>query len=102
MEFFHPATWAEALRQGRPPDAVPISGGTEVMVELNFDLRRPSALIAWAAFLRTAGMDVGGGTVQLARRLPYAGSSPDLAGPPARDGRWPRAPSARRDPNSAT
>ncbi|MEY9904676.1 CO/xanthine dehydrogenase FAD-binding subunit [Catenulispora sp. MAP12-49] len=46
MDFLRPATWAEALavRAGRP-DAVPIAGGTDVMVELNFDRHRPGALI---------------------------------------------------------
>ncbi|WP_410591738.1 FAD binding domain-containing protein [Amycolatopsis sp. lyj-23] len=46
MEFLRPATLAEALalKAGRP-DAVPIAGGTDVMVELNFDHRRPAALL---------------------------------------------------------
>ncbi|MDS1269003.1 FAD binding domain-containing protein [Lipingzhangella sp. LS1_29] len=46
MEFFSPPTWEEALEiKSAHPEAVPITGGTDVMVELNFDRRRPSALL---------------------------------------------------------
>lgn len=46
MDFFQPTTWEEALAvKAERPDAVPIAGGTDVMVELNFDRRRPGALL---------------------------------------------------------
>ncbi len=46
MEFLQPQSWAEALAvKAENPDAVPIAGGTDVMVELNFDRRRPSCLL---------------------------------------------------------
>ena len=46
MEFLRPTTLAEALAlKAERPDAVPIAGGTDVMVELNFDHRRPAALL---------------------------------------------------------
>lgn len=46
MEFIRPTTWAQALEaRAAHPDAVPISGGTDVMVELNFDRDRPPALL---------------------------------------------------------
>ena len=43
MDFLQPPTWADALAtpEAEHPDAVPIAGGTDVMVELNFDRRRP-------------------------------------------------------------
>ncbi|MFC7758576.1 FAD binding domain-containing protein [Catellatospora bangladeshensis] len=42
MDFLNPATWADALKmKAERPDAVPIAGGTDVMVELNFHRRRP-------------------------------------------------------------
>jgi CO/xanthine dehydrogenase FAD-binding subunit len=46
MDFLQPTTWQEALdlRAARP-DALPIAGGTDVMVDLNFDRRRPGALL---------------------------------------------------------
>jgi CO/xanthine dehydrogenase FAD-binding subunit len=46
MELLQPATWAEALdAQAAHPDAVPISGGTDLMVELNFDRRRHEHIV---------------------------------------------------------
>ena len=46
MDFLRPSTLAEALElKAARPDAVPIAGGTDVMVELNFDHRRPGALL---------------------------------------------------------
>jgi CO/xanthine dehydrogenase FAD-binding subunit len=46
MDFLSPSTWSDALAaKAERPDAVPIAGGTDVMVELNFDRRRPGALL---------------------------------------------------------
>ena len=59
MEFLQPATWKEALEmKAAHADAVPIAGGTDVMVEINLDHRRPASVLdltripeltAWAA-----------------------------------------------------
>ncbi|MBO0849002.1 MAG: FAD binding domain-containing protein [Pseudonocardia sp.] len=46
MEFLQPSTLDEALAaKAAHPDAVPIAGGTDVMVEINFDKHRPAALL---------------------------------------------------------
>ena len=46
MEVLRPDSWAEALElKARHPDAVPIAGGTDLMVELNFDRIRPPAIL---------------------------------------------------------
>ena len=46
MDFLSPSTWDEALAaKAAYPQAVPIAGGTDVMVELNFDRRRPTVLL---------------------------------------------------------
>src|SRR5512132_766140 len=46
MEFLQPGTWADALAaKAEVPAALPIIGGTDVMVDLNFDRQRPSALL---------------------------------------------------------
>jgi CO/xanthine dehydrogenase FAD-binding subunit len=46
MEFLQPPTWREALHaRAAHPDALPIWGGTDVMVELNFARTRPEALL---------------------------------------------------------
>ncbi len=46
MDVLLPRTLEEALAmKADRPEAVPIAGGTDVMVELNFDRRRPEALM---------------------------------------------------------
>ena len=46
MEFHQPSTWEEALEiKAAYPQAVPIAGGTDVMVEINLDHRRPDTII---------------------------------------------------------
>lgn len=46
MEFLAPTTWADALSaRSEHLGAVPIAGGTDVMVDLNFDRHRPDVLI---------------------------------------------------------
>jgi CO/xanthine dehydrogenase FAD-binding subunit len=46
VDVLTPRTLDEALRlKAEIPDAVPIQGGTDVMVELNFDRARPSTLL---------------------------------------------------------
>ena len=46
MEFLSPRTWHDALAaRAEHPGAVPIAGGTDVMVELNFDRHRPDVLL---------------------------------------------------------
>jgi CO/xanthine dehydrogenase FAD-binding subunit len=41
-----PDTWQEALAlKAEHPEALPIAGGTDVMVELNFDRARPQAML---------------------------------------------------------
>jgi CO/xanthine dehydrogenase FAD-binding subunit len=46
MDVMLPRTLEEALEfKASRPDAVPIAGGTDLMVELNFDRRRPDAII---------------------------------------------------------
>jgi CO/xanthine dehydrogenase FAD-binding subunit len=46
MEFLQPATWAEALEaKAEHPEAMPLWGGTDVMVEMNFGRARPEAIL---------------------------------------------------------
>ena len=46
MEFYSPDSWREALEvKAAHPDAVPIFGGTDVMVDLNFDRQRPGVVL---------------------------------------------------------
>ena len=46
MDVYLPRTLDEALAvKAEHPDAMPIAGGTDVMVELNFDRHRPEAIV---------------------------------------------------------
>jgi CO/xanthine dehydrogenase FAD-binding subunit len=46
VEFHSPDSWREALEvKAAQPEAVPIFGGTDVMVDLNFDRERPGAVL---------------------------------------------------------
>jgi CO/xanthine dehydrogenase FAD-binding subunit len=62
MEFLQPATWVEALEmKAAHPDATPIAGGTDLMVEINLDHRRPETVIdlTWIRDLREWGNEDG-------------------------------------------
>ena len=46
MEFFRPESWQEALEiKAAHPEALPIFGGTDVMVDINFDRKRPEGVL---------------------------------------------------------
>jgi CO/xanthine dehydrogenase FAD-binding subunit len=46
VDFLQPTSWTEALEmKAAHPDALPIAGGTDVMVEINFDRHRPPAFL---------------------------------------------------------
>jgi CO/xanthine dehydrogenase FAD-binding subunit len=46
MDFIQPTTWEDALAaKAERPDSLPIAGGTDVMVDLNFDRERPGAIL---------------------------------------------------------
>lgn len=73
MDFLQPTTWPEALTlRAERPDALPIAGGTDVMVDLNFDRSRPGALLdlGRVAELREWGSD--DGRIRLGAGVPYA------------------------------
>jgi CO/xanthine dehydrogenase FAD-binding subunit len=87
MDFLQPTTWADALAaRADRPDAVPIAGGTDVMVDLNFDRRRPGALLdlgrvpelgQWSTDDGAGGAG-GGSTVRLGAGVPYSRIIDDL------------------------
>ncbi len=80
MEFIRPLTWADALAaKADRPEATPITGGTDVMVELNFDRRRPAALIDLTAVPELGEWDAHEGRVRLGAAVTYARVIGDLA-----------------------
>ncbi|MFE5482321.1 FAD binding domain-containing protein, partial [Streptomyces sp. NPDC056527] len=72
MDFLRPAGWEEALAaKAEHPTAVPIAGGTDVMVEINFDHRRPGHLLDLNRIAELREWHVGEETVQLGASVPY-------------------------------
>jgi len=72
MDFLQPPTWAEALvAKSEHPGAVPIAGGTDVMVELNFDRRRPEALLDLTRVSELTQWSVEGSAIRLGAGVTY-------------------------------
>jgi CO/xanthine dehydrogenase FAD-binding subunit len=72
MEVVSPTSLDEALRvKAEHPDAVPIQGGTDVMVELNFDRRRPELLLDLNRVPELRGWSQESGRVRLGSGLTY-------------------------------
>ena len=63
MDFIQPTTWEDALAaKAARPESLPIAGGTDVMVDLNFDRERPDAILDLTRMpeLREWGAEDGG------------------------------------------
>jgi len=72
MEVLTPRTLEEAVRlKAERPDAVPIQGGTDVMVELNFDRARPEALLNLNEVAELRGWSRENGSLRLGSGLTY-------------------------------
>ncbi|MFG2113858.1 FAD binding domain-containing protein [Streptomyces sp. NPDC048718] len=72
MDFLRPADWEEALAaKAEHPAAVPLAGGTDVMVEINFDHRRPAYLLDLTRIDELNTWEVGEHTVRLGASVPY-------------------------------
>ncbi|MGK5630824.1 FAD binding domain-containing protein [Streptomyces sp. URMC 123] len=72
MDFLRPAGWEEALAaKAEHPAAVPIAGGTDVMVEINFDHRRPEHLLDLNRVAELREWEVGAETVRLGAGVTY-------------------------------
>lgn len=81
MEMAQPRSWAEALREKADrPELVPIAGGTDVMVELNFDRRRPAGLLDLTRVPEIASWSVDDGVVRLGAGVTYTQVMADLGG----------------------
>jgi CO/xanthine dehydrogenase FAD-binding subunit len=73
MDVLTPRTLDEALQlKAERPDARPIQGGTDVMVELNFDHSRPEAIINLNEVDELRGWSRDNGSLRLASGLTYS------------------------------
>src|SRR4029077_4078616 len=72
MDVLTPHSLDEALRmKSERPDAVPLAGGTDLMVELNFDRRRPEAILNLGEVEELRGWSRDNGAVRLGAGLTY-------------------------------
>jgi CO/xanthine dehydrogenase FAD-binding subunit len=73
VEFIQPSSWTEALAaQAEMPAAVPLAGGTDVMVGLNFGAERPPALLDLTRISELRHWDVVGSQVRLGAGVSYS------------------------------
>jgi len=80
MEFLQPRSLPEALAvQAERPEAVPIAGGTDVMVELNFDRRRPEVVLDLTRVPELADWSRTDGAVRVGAGVTYTRMVAELA-----------------------
>ncbi|MEJ7706428.1 MAG: FAD binding domain-containing protein [Nocardioidaceae bacterium] len=73
MEFLTPTTMAEALEAKKAHlDARPLLGGTDVMVELNFDHSRPGALLDLTRIPELAEWSRDNGSIKIGSGVTYS------------------------------
>jgi CO/xanthine dehydrogenase FAD-binding subunit len=72
MDFLRPGSWSDALAaKAEQPAAAPLAGGTDLMVEINFDRRRPEALLDLNPISELADWALDGDQLVLGATLPY-------------------------------
>ncbi|MEV1174686.1 FAD binding domain-containing protein [Nonomuraea sp. NPDC049784] len=82
MDFLRPTTWDEALAaKAERPEAVPIQGGTDVMVEINMDVRRPAALLDLNQVAELREWAMVDGMCRVGAAVPYTTIIEELGGP---------------------
>jgi CO/xanthine dehydrogenase FAD-binding subunit len=73
VELLQPATWTEALEaRAAHPGAVPLSGGTDLMVELNFDRRRPEHVLDLTRIPELAAWEPDDGRLRIGAGVTYS------------------------------
>jgi CO/xanthine dehydrogenase FAD-binding subunit len=81
MEFIRPATWPDALAiKAANPGAVAIAGGTDVMVDINFDRVRPAVLLDLTGIRDLAQWSADGTVIRLGAGVPYTRVITELGG----------------------
>ena len=81
MDVLTPRSLDEALRlKAEHPEAVPIQGGTDVMVELNFDRSRPGVLLNLNEVAELRGWSGANGALRLGAGLTYTQVESELPG----------------------
>jgi CO/xanthine dehydrogenase FAD-binding subunit len=80
VDFLQPRSWDEALAaKAARPEALPIAGGTDVMVELNFDRARPEAILDLTKVPELAGWSRHDSRLRVGAGVTYTRVIADLA-----------------------
>jgi CO/xanthine dehydrogenase FAD-binding subunit len=80
VTFVQPTSWPEALEaRAAHPDAVAVAGGTDVLVEINFDRLHPSALLDLGRVSELATWGSEDGHLRIGARLTYRDLIANLA-----------------------
>src|SRR5919106_2715679 len=80
MDFLQPRDLAEALEmKAEHPEALPLQGGTDVLVELNFDIRRPGAILDLTRVSELDGWEMSNGSVRVGAGVTYTTLISELA-----------------------
>ena len=73
MDFIRPTTWTDALGvKAQQPDALPILGGTDLMVGLNFGQAPPPTLLDLTAIPELSQWQRDNGTIRLGAGVTYS------------------------------
>ncbi|WP_433467779.1 FAD binding domain-containing protein [Spirillospora sp. CA-128828] len=81
MDFLRPVTWEDALAaKAERPGARPVQGGTDVMVEINFDVHRPEALLDLTRVRDLAEWDTADGRLRVGAGVTYTRLITELGG----------------------
>ena len=81
VDYVRPRTWQDALAlKTENPAAVPISGGTDVMVDINFARHRPPALLDLSHLNELKRWSKRNGTLELGAGVTYTDVVRELAG----------------------
>lgn len=73
VEVLRPLDLREALEaKAETPSSVPLAGGTDLMVELNFDRRRPDAILDLTRVGELTGWERDDGVIRLGSGITYA------------------------------
>src|ERR687896_572155 len=79
MEFLQPDDWQEALEaKAAHPDALPLAGGTDVMVDLNFGRERPPAILDLTRVRELAEWEERDGVLRVGAGVSYSRAIADL------------------------
>jgi CO/xanthine dehydrogenase FAD-binding subunit len=80
VDFLQPSSLREALEaKAERPEALPIAGGTDVMVELNFDHGRPEAILDLTRAAELAAWDRDDGRLRVGAGVTYTRAIDELA-----------------------